>query len=120
MNGIIYDLGDLQSYNNPLGYIWLKKKREINLLTGKIAPSDKDSVYEFYIQKAKWFKERIKKLNGNLKDFQKAKIIVFGAKEKIEISYKNKEFSGETVYKKQESGFMKEMRRQRRENAGLD
>ena len=120
VNGLINDLGDLQSYYNPMGYIWLKKKRERNLLTGKITPSDKDSVYDFYFLKIKWFKGRVKKLEGNLEDFKKAKIIIFGAKERIEIIYKDREFFGEVVYKREESGFMKEMRRQKRENAGLD
>ena len=123
INGIVNDLIHLGEDFNPMNYIWIKKKFEINLLNGKKSQNEKDSLTEFYDEKTKWFKDRIKKLGGNLKDFKKAEIIVFGAKERIEIIYKDKEFSNEAVYKREESDsnkeFFKEMRKQKRENAGL-
>jgi hypothetical protein len=124
VNGIVNDLIHLGEDFNPMAYVWIKKKFEVDLITGEKSQVEKDSLTEFYNEKVKWFKGRIKKLNGNLKDFQKAKIIVLGAKEKIEITYKNKDFSGEKIYKLEESNsdkeFFKEMRRQKRENAGLE
>ncbi len=120
VKGIANDLIHLGEDFNPMNYLWIKKKFEVDLIGGTKSQVERDSLTEFYDEKIKWFKERIKKLKGDLKDFQKAEIIVFGAKEKIEIIYKNKEFSGEVVYTKLDSGFMKVMRKQRRENAGLD
>lgn len=99
INGIIHDLLELESWKNPLGMIWIKNKFEIDLITGKTNQIDKDSLTEIYLNKRKWFIQRVKKLNGNLKDFQKAKISVFGAKEKIEIIYKEKVFEKEFVWK---------------------
>jgi hypothetical protein len=124
VRGIVNDLLHLGEDFNPMYYIWVKRKFELDLITEKKSQAEIDSLTKFYDEKIKWFKERIKKLNGDLKDFQKAKIIVFGAKEKIEIIYKDKEFSGEQVYKWEESDsnkeFLKEMRKQKRENAGLE
>lgn len=98
IQGIVNDLLDFRGYENPLSRIWLDNKFEINLVNGKISYLGEDSITEFYKNKRKWFIGRIKKLGGNVNDFQEAKIIVFGAKEKILIKYKNKIFEGEKFY----------------------
>jgi len=125
VKGIVHDLIHLGEDFNPMNYIWIKKRFEVDLIKGKKSQIEEDSLTEFYDKKIKWFKERVKNLRGDLKDFQKARIIVFGAKEKIEIFYKDKDFSEEAVYDM--SGpdpkikeFLDEMRKQRRENAGLE
>ena len=57
---------------------------------------------------------RLKKLNGKLKDFEKIKFVVFGAKEKLIIIYKGGKFEKEVVWKnwfhKSVKEFKKEMR----------
>jgi hypothetical protein len=125
VKNIAHNLAEINGYLNPLYYVFLSKKRIVNLLTGKINPPDKDSFYDFYIKKIKWFKERVKKLKGELKDFQKAEIIALGIKEKVNITYRGKEFSHERKYGLDENKdeklkeFLKEMRKQRRKDAGL-
>lgn len=98
IQGIVNDLLNFRGYENPLSRIWLDNKFEINLVNGKISYLGEDSITEFYKNKRKWFLDRIKKLGGKIADFEDAKIIVFGAKEKIVIKYKNKIFENEVVY----------------------
>ena len=100
IKGILHDLLELNNWKNPLHHIWIRKKFEMDLLKGKISYLKKDSLSEFYKEKRKWFIKRVKNLKGNLKKFQKAIIRVYGAKEKIEIIYNNKEFQSESVYGK--------------------
>jgi hypothetical protein len=90
VNGIVNDLIHFSEDFHPLSWIWIKEKFDFNLLGKKIF--GKDSLAEFYEAKRKWFIERIKKLKGDLKDFQKANIYILDKKEKIEIVYKNKIF----------------------------
>ena len=92
IQGIINDFIDYRGYENPIHHFWLKEKLEINLISGKINYLEEDSFTEFYKHKRKWFMGRVKKLKGKLADFQEAKVIVFGAKEKIFIEYKDKTF----------------------------
>lgn len=99
---LVHDLLHLRDYWNPLlnGYfpIFIDKKITLNLLTGKVIPSrDDDSIEKFLKEKTKWFKEFVKKRDGNLKDFDKAVIELFGKKEKVIIIYKGKEYSIERV-----------------------
>jgi hypothetical protein len=119
IQGIINDLIHLGEDFNPLIWVWIKEKFDFNLIGKK--NFGKDSLAEFYEMKKNWFINRVKKLKGNIDDFQKAKIHVFGKKEKIEIVYKNKEFSNEKIYglDNNTKEFLKEMRRQKKENAGL-
>jgi len=98
IQGVVNDFLDFKGYENPLNHIWLKNKFEMNLISGGINYPGEDSVSDFYKNKRKWFIGRIKKLQGDVKDFQIAKVIVFGAKEKIKIKYKNKIFENEIVY----------------------
>jgi len=102
VNGIINDLANLRDYRNPLAHVFIDKKFEMNLLTGKTNRSENklDSIHELCTEKRNWFIERIKTLGGKLSDFEKAKITVFGAEESIEIVYKNKIFKKEVFYKK--------------------
>ncbi len=122
VKGIVNDLVHVSEDFNPMNWVWLKEKRNFDLL-GKRS-FGKDSLAKLYEMKRNWFLERIKKLKGNLNDFQKAKIHIFGKKEKIEVVYKNQIFSNEQIYGWEESEsnkeFLKEMRKQKRENAGLD
>ena len=122
VKGIVNDLVHVSEDFNPMNWVWLKEKRNFDLL-GKRS-FGKDSLAKLYEMKRNWFLERIKKLKGNLSDFQKAKIYIFGKKEKIEVVYKNQIFSNEQIYGWEESEsnkeFLKEMRKQKRENAGLD
>lgn len=94
IKGIVNDLLDINSYRHPLKIIFLDKKFEINLIDGKMTYvedySGKDSLAEFYNEKREFFLRRIKDLKGNIKDFEEAKIIVFGKKEKAVIKYKGK------------------------------
>lgn len=120
VSGIINDLIHLGEDFHPMTWIWIKEKRDFNLLEKR--SFGKDSLAEFYEAKRKWFLERVRKLKGNLGDFQKANIHIFGKKEKIELVYKNKIFLKEKIYGLEENAreFLKEMRRQKRENAGLE
>lgn len=98
VEGIIHDLLNLNDWKNPLNHIWLNNKFEINLLKGKITYSGEDDLSDFYKDKMKWFAEKVKKLKGNLKDFGRVNIVVYGTKEKIEIIYKGKKFEKERIY----------------------
>ena len=98
IQGVINDLLDFRGYVNPISRIWLKNEFEINLINGKINYLGEDSIVGFYKNKRKWFLARIKKLGGKIKDFEEAKIIVFGTKEKVKVKYKNKLFEGNVVY----------------------
>jgi len=91
IQGVVNDLLYFRGYENPLSRIWLKNKFEMNLISGGINYPGEDSVSDFYKNKRKWFIGRIKKLQGDVKDFQIAKVIVFGAKERVLIKYKNKD-----------------------------
>lgn len=99
IKGVVHDLLHLLEDFHLLNYIWLKNKFELNLLTGKINYPGDDSISDFFKKKREWFIHRIKSLNGNLSDFETAKIICFGAKEKVEIVYKGEKFEDEIVYK---------------------
>ncbi len=98
VKGIINDLLNLEDWKNPLQIFFIENKFKINLLNGEIEYLEEDSVSELYKEKINWFIERIKNLKGDLKDFEKAEIVVFGKKEKIEIVYKGEKFEGEVVY----------------------
>lgn len=98
IKGIAHDLLNLNDWKNPLDRVWIKEKFEFNLITGEANYEEKDSLHYFYRAKRMWFLKRISELKGDLKDFELAKIIVFGAKERIEIIYKGKKFSDEVVY----------------------
>ena len=98
VNGVAHDLIHLESWKNPLGIFCIKNKFKIDLITGKTNQVEEDSLSELCKNKSKWFLERIKKLNGNLNDFQKAEITVFMSKERVEIIYRNKLFEREFLY----------------------
>ena len=83
---------------NPLNYISVKNKLEIDVKSEKINYPGEDSVTNFFRKKMEWVLSRIKKLNGKLEDFSVIKIIVFGKKEKIIIKYKGEIFESERVY----------------------
>lgn len=98
INGLIHDLLNLESYINPLDREFVDKRFEVSLLKNEISGNaDDEGTLKFYQKKIKWFKNRVKKLGG-LKDFQEAKIFVYGSKEKIKIIFKGEEFSGEKVF----------------------
>lgn len=99
INGILYDILDLNNWVNPLYRIKIPEKFEIDLLTGKTNQKEEDSLTEFYNAKRKWFLNRVKKLDGNLNDFQEAKIIAFGNNEKIILVYQNKKYEKEQEWK---------------------
>jgi hypothetical protein len=93
VQGIVNDLFFLSDYKSPVRIAPISNKIEINLLTGKINAVEEDSVTDLLKEKRQWFKERVRKLKGKLSDFKKAKITIFGSKEKIEIEYKGEKFS---------------------------
>lgn len=96
IKGIIHDLINLESWRNPIS--WIKNRFEIDLISGKINYLGEDDVSAFYKEKRQWFVDRVKKLKGDLKEFQYARIVLYGAKEKVEISYKGKKFEKDIVY----------------------
>ena len=98
LNGLVNDLSNYEDYRNPLNHIWLEKKFEINLKTGEISYYGEDDISDFYKNKRKWFVDRVRKLGGKLTDFDEAKLIVFGAKEKIVLKYNGKDFDKEVIY----------------------
>ena len=108
--GIVNDLLNFREYENPLNQVWIKNKLDVNLKNGKIIYPERDSLYDFYGYKRKWFMGRVKKLKGNLADFEEARIIVFGKKEKIMIKYKGKTFENEFVYEDTFGKDIKELR----------
>jgi hypothetical protein len=89
---LMHDLIHLQEDFHPAGPLSVPNKTEINLLTGKINISERDSITDLLKEKREWFKKRIKKLNGKLSDFQS------GKKEKIQIKFKDEIFVKEVVY----------------------
>lgn len=98
IQGIINDFADFRGYENPLNRVWLKNKFEMNLKTGKINYPEKDSILDFYGYKRKWLLGTIKRLGGKIFDFEEAKVIIFGKKEKISLKYNGKTFMKEYVY----------------------
>lgn len=98
IQGIVNDFLDFRGYENPLGRIWVPNRLKMDLKTGEIVYPEKDSIHDFYGYKRKWFVGRIKRLNGNLADFEGAKVTIFGKKEKITLKYKGKTFENERVY----------------------
>jgi hypothetical protein len=108
VNGILNDLIKLNSWNSPANSMWIPKKYEINLITGKVKPIIGNDISEYLDYKSKWFKERIRELDGDLKDFQKAAITLFGAREKAVLIYKGEEFKKDkSIIKKGASYFEK-------------
>lgn len=99
IKGIIHDILFLNDWKNPLQRFFIKNKFEIDLISGKIDYFGvEDSLTELYTEIHKWFLKRVKDLKGDLNDFDKAVICVFGKKEKIEIEYKGKKFEKEIVW----------------------
>ena len=89
VRSIPHDLLNLMNWENPLTAVFVDKRIECDLLNGKISNHfGKDSLTNLFEVRRAWFKNRVKKLNGKLKDFDEAKIIIFGRKEKIKFSYK--------------------------------
>ncbi len=97
IKGVVHDFLWLYEYRTPLLRNSFSNKLKLNLLTGEIIGTDNEELIKFYKEKRKWFKNRIKKLKGNLKDFDSAKVLIFGNTEKIEILYKGKSYSGKLV-----------------------
>ncbi|MFW6283024.1 MAG: hypothetical protein ACOC1P_03155 [Minisyncoccales bacterium] len=106
INGIINDLLCLNDYKNPLELFFIDKKVEVDLINGEISGIERDSLWEFHKEKIKWFKKRVNELNGNLEDFQEAKIFVHGAIEKIVIIFKGKKFTKQRFYNQKKSYFL--------------
>lgn len=99
IQSIVNDLLELRCWRNPLLAVTLNKKIEFDLIKNKISNHEgSDSLTELLKEKREWFKQRVKDLNGNLKDFKEAKIIVFGTKEKVKIIYKDEEFVNEKIW----------------------
>ena len=98
INGIMNDLLFLSDWKNPIQLFFIDNKVEVDLINEKISDFENTSLWELYQEKIKWFKERIKKLNGNLEDFQEAKIFTHGSIEKIKIIFKGKEFSKQRFF----------------------
>lgn len=99
INGLINDILGYLGWRNPLSRIFLPRKVEVDLLSKEVLGVDKDDIFKFYHEKINWFHNRIKYLKGELKDFKKAKIEVYGAKEKIKIIYKGSQYSDEVIFK---------------------
>lgn len=98
VKSLMHDLREVINYKNPLTWISVKKKIEFNLINGEFSGDPNDSFKELYEYKREWFLDRLKKLNGKLENFEEAKFIVFGAKEKLIIKYKGKIFEEEQLY----------------------
>ncbi len=98
IQGIVNSLLGLSAWRNPLALIKARKKLKINLLSGKMKYGGEDDLSALYKEKREWFLKRIKDLNGNLEDFNEAKISISGNKEKIRIKYKGKVFKTETLW----------------------
>lgn len=102
VKSIVNDLLNLGSWYNPLGnpfFLIRNKKIRVDLIKGSVLGcGGRDSLWEFYREKINWFKRRVKKLNGNLNDFQKAKIYIDNLIERIEIKYKGELFTGKNVW----------------------
>lgn len=97
VKSLMHDLLHLGMDFHPLEHFSNVENLELDLLSGKIIYPDEDSVLDFYKKKGVWFKDRVKVLNGE-SDFQKAKVIVSGRKESVEIVFKNQSFSDELVF----------------------
>ena len=98
IEGIVHDVLHYMSYENPLNHVFAKHKFEINLINGSVSYFGEDSICDFYRKKREWFAKRVTQLKGRLRDFKRAKINVYGAKEKVEITYHGKKFSKEFTY----------------------
>jgi hypothetical protein len=98
ISGVIHDILGYLEYRSPISRIFLGIKIEVNLLNKEIFGVDEDDIFKCYHEKIDWFHNRIKNLKGNLKDFKKAKLYVYGAKEKVEITYKDSDFSNEIIF----------------------
>jgi len=98
VEGIVHDVLYYMSYENPLNHVFAKHKFEINLINGSVDYPQEDSISDFYRKKREWFAKRVARLKGRLGNFKKAKINVYGAKEKVEINYRGKKFAKEFTY----------------------
>jgi hypothetical protein len=94
IKGIINDLLDLGSCENPLDRSDNLGEIEVNLLKKEISYPEHDEVYNFYKKKIEWFNERIDRFGGR-PGFQIAKIFVSGRSERVEIVFMNETFLGE-------------------------
>lgn len=101
INGICYDILDVLSYINPLWRVNIKGTYKIDLLTGennRETPKE-DSVTEMLERKREWFLKRVGSLKWNPEDFQKAEITISDNTERVDIIYKNEEFSNMKDYR---------------------
>jgi hypothetical protein len=95
IKGIIHDLLELRGWKNPLENIFVDRKIEVNLLTGEIFGLEQDSLWKLYKEKSEWFKNRV---GSAIKDFEEAKILAYGAEEKIKIVFREKTFEDSKIY----------------------
>ena len=99
VKGIVHDLIYLRDWQNPMERFFIENRFKINLITGDYDyEGEEDSITELYKEKRDWFIDRVKDLNGDLKDFEKAEISVYGKKESVEIIYKGKKFEKDFVW----------------------
>jgi len=98
IKGIIHDMLYISEWRNPLAYASLKNKVIINLIKGDVLGVEEDDIHKLYHEKIDWFKETIKKRGAKLTEFEEAKIILVGGKEKIEITFRGETFTGELVH----------------------
>lgn len=97
VNGILHDLLELDCWWNPSRIFFIDKRVEINLLTGNCSDSSGSTLAKLLQSKREWFVDRVLSLGGCLEDFEKAVIIVYGTRERIEFIYKGEEFCRDFV-----------------------
>ncbi|MEI7718834.1 MAG: hypothetical protein WCI72_03115 [archaeon] len=97
IKGMINDLLELSSWEHPLTHFSEIDEVKVDLLSGEVFYPDEDNVWKFYKGKAEWFRKRIKELKSE-SEFQKAILIVNNHKERVEITFKNENFSGEKQF----------------------
>ncbi len=98
INGIVNDLLDLRSWENPLNFLYVNPIIEFNLLSGSCSQDEDDSFTELLEEKRKWFLDRVASLNGSVGDFQEAKIIIKARQEIVELTYRGDVFMKKKVF----------------------
>jgi hypothetical protein len=99
LKDLAHDILELVRWRSPLENVFVPSKYEIDLVSGKILGGEEsDSLVEILRFKREWFLDRLEQLNGSPEDFEKARIVIFGAKEKVELKYNGKEIVREKFY----------------------
>jgi hypothetical protein len=95
IGGIVNDLIELRCWWNPARMFWIEERIVFDLLTGVSNGLPTSTLHKLMRAKRDWFLRRVRSLDGDLEDFERAEIVVYGMKEVVSLVYGGELFEKE-------------------------